>query len=78
MKQLVEGYSTLVEIRAPEILTDTCGDPTGSRYLPKGSTKAILIQVQAYGQLEFRKKEVGCCGQVRHNKELACCESINF
>nr|CCA23240.1 tartrateresistant acid phosphatase type 5 putative [Albugo laibachii Nc14] len=44
MTQLVEGYSTVVEMRAPKMQPETSGRPPGSRNLPKAAQKRYLFK----------------------------------
>ena len=53
--QLVEG-STVLEMRAPEIQTETPGRLPGSRNLPKCSTKRDLSKFKHMEQMESLKK----------------------
>nr|CCA22638.1 AlNc14C162G7789 [Albugo laibachii Nc14] len=46
MTQLVEGHSTVVEMRAPVIQTEIHGHPPGSRTLPKSITKRGLSKFE--------------------------------
>ena len=57
MTQLVEGDSTVVKMRAPEIQTGIQGRSPDSRKLPKCSTKRDLANFDHMEQVRSLKKE---------------------
>ena len=57
MTQLVEGHSTMVEMRAPEIQTETRGRPPGSRNLPKATQSETYPSSNISNRWSLWKKE---------------------
>ena len=67
--QLLEGRSTVVELKDPMVHTETRGRPPGSRNLPKSSTKRGLSKVERVEKADYQhQRKCGCCGQLGQYK----------
>ena len=74
--QLLEGRSTVVELKDPMVHTETRGRPPGSRNLPKISTKRDLSKLEhVERQIINTKGNVGAAINQVTTNELASFES---
>ena len=65
MTELVVGHSPVVDMRVPEIQTETRGRPPGSRNLPESSTKRDLPKFEHMEQVESLKNKESVCAAVK-------------